>query len=430
MLNKLKPKSEFSRNVLTLMTGTTIAQAIPIAISPILTRIYTPEDFGVFAFYIAIVSLLSVFATGRYELAIMLPKNDKDAFNIFTLSVFISFVFSFVLFIAVLLFHTKIVALLGNKEIEPWLYIIPLSVLLNGLYQSMHYWINRNKEYKLMSNSIILQSSSNATLNTSFGSFGLSSFGLILTNIITKSIALFYVVLKQKKFFSNIKEVSLVQSKKVLVKYKQFPFHTLPQNFIYQGSLQLPIFFIQQVFSVTILGAFSLAYRVLVTPLSIIGNSLGEVYYQKASQMYLEDKEALFKYTKSMFLKLFAVSLSFGSIVVWFLPSMFSFIFGESWIVAGEISQYLMIYLILDFALTPFSKIYLISNNNIFYLKWEIVRFILLLLFFTLAFRSLKSIESFFIYFSLIHLILYTYLIMPILNKKSFIWRGQIERNT
>ena len=50
MLDKLKPKSEFSRNVLTLMTGTTIAQAIPIAISPILTRIYTPEDFGVFAF--------------------------------------------------------------------------------------------------------------------------------------------------------------------------------------------------------------------------------------------------------------------------------------------------------------------------------------------------------------------------------------------
>jgi len=49
MINKLKLKSEFAKNVLTLMTGTTIAQAIPIAISPILTRIYTPEDFGVFA---------------------------------------------------------------------------------------------------------------------------------------------------------------------------------------------------------------------------------------------------------------------------------------------------------------------------------------------------------------------------------------------
>jgi O-antigen/teichoic acid export membrane protein len=67
VLNKLKPKSEFSRNVLTLMTGTTIAQAIPIAISPILTRIYTPEDFGMFALYMSTASLFSVIATGRYE---------------------------------------------------------------------------------------------------------------------------------------------------------------------------------------------------------------------------------------------------------------------------------------------------------------------------------------------------------------------------
>ena len=86
MLTKLKPKSEFSRNVLTLMTGTTIAQAIPITISPILTRIYTPEDFGVFALFVAIVGFIAVIASGRYEQAIMLPKYDKYAINIFTLS--------------------------------------------------------------------------------------------------------------------------------------------------------------------------------------------------------------------------------------------------------------------------------------------------------------------------------------------------------
>ena len=79
MLKHLKPKSEFGRNVLTLMTGTTIAQAIPIAISPILTRIYTPEDFGVFALYISISTIFAVIVTGRYELAIMLPKKNKDA---------------------------------------------------------------------------------------------------------------------------------------------------------------------------------------------------------------------------------------------------------------------------------------------------------------------------------------------------------------
>lgn len=91
MLKKLKPQSEFSRNVLTLMTGTSIAQAIPLAISPILTRIYTPEDFGIFALYMSVASMIAVTATGRYELAIMLPKKDDDAMNIVALSIVISF---------------------------------------------------------------------------------------------------------------------------------------------------------------------------------------------------------------------------------------------------------------------------------------------------------------------------------------------------
>jgi len=77
MLNKLKPKSDFSKNVLVLMTGTTIAQAIPIAISPILTRLYSPEDFGVFALFVAITSVFGSVANGRYDLAIMLPKKDE-----------------------------------------------------------------------------------------------------------------------------------------------------------------------------------------------------------------------------------------------------------------------------------------------------------------------------------------------------------------
>jgi len=107
MLTKLKPKSEFSRNVLTLMTGTTIAQAIPIAISPIVTRIYTPEDFGIFALFIAIITIFGSIANGRYELAIMLPKKDEDAINIFALGFIIISVMSLFLLILVVISYSN-----------------------------------------------------------------------------------------------------------------------------------------------------------------------------------------------------------------------------------------------------------------------------------------------------------------------------------
>ena len=93
MKRSAKPESEFGRNVLTLMTGTTIAQAIPVAITPILTRLYTPEDFGLLAVFVAFSTILGSISSGRYELAIMLPENDEDAINIAALCFLLSIIF-------------------------------------------------------------------------------------------------------------------------------------------------------------------------------------------------------------------------------------------------------------------------------------------------------------------------------------------------
>ena len=128
MFSKIKLSTEFSRNVLTLMMGTTIAQAIPIAISPVLTRIYTPSDFGLFALFNSLIAVFGVIASGRYELAIMLPKKDEDAINIASLGILISTFFSVFLFFIILFFNDSICSLLNNTDIKPWLYFIPLVV--------------------------------------------------------------------------------------------------------------------------------------------------------------------------------------------------------------------------------------------------------------------------------------------------------------
>jgi O-antigen/teichoic acid export membrane protein len=189
MIQRLKPKSEFSRNVLTLMTGTTIAQAIPIAISPILTRIYTPEDFGVFALYIAITVIVSVIATGRYELAITLPKKDEDAVNIVALSIIITFFVSVLSFLVVFFLNAKITHLLKNQEISSWLYLVPLTVFFTGIYQSFNYWSNRKKQYKRLSISRVAQSGVTGTSNLTMGFLGFGSSGLILGGLIGQLLA-------------------------------------------------------------------------------------------------------------------------------------------------------------------------------------------------------------------------------------------------
>ena len=423
MFSKFKPKSEFTQNVLTLMTGTSIAQAIPIAISPILCRIYTPEDFGIFGLYISIVIIIGVFVTGKYELAIMLPQDEGEATNLLILSLIITILMSVITFVCIYIWHSIFIDLLSNKVLSYYLYFIPLSILLIGSYQGFNYWSNRQKKYKLMSRSIIIKSISNAIGNISFGLLSYSFSGLIFTNIITNIISLFYIVLKN---YASILKHNITYEKIIMlmIKYKRFPIHTVSQNFVYQLTLQLPILMINLIFSLQTLGFFILANRILLTPLSILGNSLGQVFYQKGISLYTYKKNELYNSIKSMFFKLLMLSSVVGMIIIFFLPDLFKIFFGNRWTEGGVIAQYLIIYLIYRFAIEPFTRIYLISKNNHFYFKWEIYRCMAFVVFF-ISFYFLKSdsLKIFFIIFAIINLIFDIILSFPILYRKSFLWK-------
>ena len=204
MLKRFKPKSEFNRNILTLMTGTTIAQAIPIAISPILTRIYTPEDFGIFAIFLAITLIIGSIANGRYELAIMIPKKDEDAINIFALGFIITTSISLLLLVLVLIFQTYFTYLVKNEEIGVWLYFVPISVFFFGIFNILNYFNNRKKNYKDISNANILKSIVAAIIQLSIGLIQQGATGLISGQIISQ-------------FFANTKLLKNIIKDKILI---------------------------------------------------------------------------------------------------------------------------------------------------------------------------------------------------------------------
>lgn len=154
---KLGAKGSFVRSVLTLMTGTSIAQAISILVSPLLTRMYDPSDFGILALFGSIVATIGVVATGRYELAILLPKKEDDAANLVALSMSIALVLSGMTGVVILFCDSEIAKLLNNPLIGFWLYWIPVSVFFTGLYQTLSNWVNRKKEYRRLAISRIAQ---------------------------------------------------------------------------------------------------------------------------------------------------------------------------------------------------------------------------------------------------------------------------------
>jgi O-antigen/teichoic acid export membrane protein len=377
VLNKLRPKSEFSRNVLTLMTGTTIAQAIPIAISPILTRIYTPEDFGVFALYMSIASMVAVFATGRYEMAIMLPKKDSDAINIVALSILISFFVSFVTFLIVSLLNQPITMVLNNPEISTWLYFIPLTVLLTGFYQSFNYWSNRNKEYRRLATNKVIYSGVTATTNMSLGVSGWGSSGLIIGQLFGHSVA---TLLFAKRVWKDIGyrtyEIKKLKIFALMKKYINFPKINLLHAFLNLFSSNLPILLISYFFNNTLLGFYALSNRVLVSPMAIVTNAYGQVFMQKMTEVYHKKSNELL-FFKNHVMKILLYSFFPFALFFIYAPSLFVFIFGEAWEEAGLYAQILIPMLYLRFTGSIVSSITIIYHQQGKALVIEIVNTLL-----------------------------------------------------
>lgn len=402
MINRLKrrfPSGSFGRNVLILMTGTTIAQAIPIAISPILTRIYTPEDFGIFALYMSIASIIAVVATGRYELAIMLPKKDSDAVNIVALSIIIAFFISLISFVVVFIFNFQITNLLGNKEISNWLYFIPITILITGCYQTFNYWNSRRKRYQIISISKITQSATTAVANLSMGFYGIGASGLILSGILGHFIA---TVFLGKNFFIEYNFSTKEINKKNMIalgkKHKDFPMVNSFQAFGDTLRESGIIFLISVFFTSASIGFFYLSLRVIKNPFGIIGTSISQAFYQKASYEYNNGNDVTI-FVKKILLRLILIFLPVMIIIFLFGVSIFSFIFGEEWAISGELAQSLSPWLFMTFISSPLSTLPLILKKQkdflIIGIIYNILGLVSLFISATLGLSLVQSVFSF-----------------------------------
>ncbi|MEA3352465.1 MAG: oligosaccharide flippase family protein [Campylobacterota bacterium] len=356
MLNKLKPRSEFSRNVLTLMTGTTIAQAIPIAISPILTRIYTPEDFGVFALFVAIAAVFSTVVCGRYENAIMLPDNDEDAINIFALGFLIVCSISIFLLFIILCFDSLILSVLNNSQIGIWLYFIPLVVFFIGIFNLLSFFNNRRKNYKDISNATIIKSIVTAIVQLSIGFLKQGATGLITGQIVSHFFAnlkLAKNITKEKKLLNS---VSAQRIKYLAKKYIDFPKYQAPHAFTNSFSSNIPIYLFSTFFNSTVVGFYSLSTRIVFSPLMIIASSSAKVYNQKVSELYNQNADSYgftIRFLKSLSKKIIVPFI----LIIIFAPDIFAFVFGEIWREAGIYTQILAPWLFLNVLLSTISYI-------------------------------------------------------------------------
>lgn len=404
MINRFLPRSQFTRNVLMLMTGSTIAQAVPLAIMPILTRIYSPEDFGLLALYIAILSVVSVAATGRYELSIMLPEKDEDARILLQASAFIAFTLGMILFVLLFFFAEYLASFLGNPDIKKWLYLVPFTVSMTGLYQALTYWSNRQKRFKDTAVSRVNQSLSQGFFQAVF-SFSKQSGGLIIGQTIGVFFGCLYLLLKKRNYKRLITKVNIKKTLLQLRRYRDFPKYSIGGALCDNAAIQMPILILTKYYSSAVTGMFSLTFRVLSIPSILISSALSQVLFQKIVEINNTRPRELYSFTIKVFFSLLIVFLPVIPLM-WFLgEDIFSFVFGEEWKVAGEYAGYLTIAVAVRFCISPLSAIMTLNSNLKKGVIWQVLYLITITI--TLLIGSRLNIEGFIKLFVIHEVILY-----------------------
>ena len=326
-------KSEYARNVLTLATGATVAQAIPVAITPFLTRIYAPGDFGLYGIYVALVSIGVMVATGRLEMAVIIARKQSDAVQLALLSFVFSGLFSILIACVVFVYKEPIAGLTGHAESGDWLYVVPVGIFLFSVYKILLHWLNRNKQYRLMSANRMTQSASISILQVIVGVTGKGLPGLILADCLGRAVSL-AIICKRIRHTFQAPEFKLLKNIALIRRYRKFPFLGSPASLLNVLSLQLPYLIIPIIFNSAIAGLYFLVFRVLMMPIALVGESMMEVFRNKAVENLDKHGSCRTVFLKTL-LCLVAIGLPPALLLILFGPEIFAFVFGEAWRKAG-----------------------------------------------------------------------------------------------
>ena len=364
MLKRLIGDRTNLQNVITLLTGSVLAQVITILVSPVLTRLFSPNDFGVLAAFTAITSFIAFVSSFRYEMAIMLPKSDEDANKLLQLAIRIVFLVSIVSGVLLYFFGYALCIALNVPGLYNYILLMPLAILLTGLYQVLINWNTRFESYKQISVSRLSQSMFTSGTNIGLGLIKFGSISLIigqLTGTFFSLVVLFYKWKKNAghKLFSTRNSELVTLAKE----YKEFPLYNTPYILSNQLQNNGVIFFISAFFGSAILGLYALTLRILYAPLNLIGTSYTQVFYKNATELY-NNGEDLKAYAQKSLLQLIAMSIPVFLLILIFAPPIFEFVFGLEWRTAGDYARYLSPWLLITFIVKPLSTIPVIVDEQ------------------------------------------------------------------
>jgi len=349
--------SKFVSNVIKLGSATLLGQILGIMVTPILTRLYLPEDFGIFQLFFSIVGLIAIISCLSYDSAIQLPKNDEDAANIVILCIILIFITTFLTTIFLFFFSSNIEQIMNTPGLSTYLIFLPLAIISISVSIVLVSWLARKDEFGTIAKANLYSSISGKAVSLGYGFISPSPFGLILGTIINDA-TIAIISLRKIKFGSHFSEkLSFEKIKELAIRYKKFPQYNTGANLAGSAAVQIIPILLAFLFSTVVVGYYAIAYTIMILPSKLVGNSISSVFYRKAC----EEKNltgSIHNVVKAVHTRLISIGIFSCLIIMIIGPELFKFALGPQWETAGVYAQIMAPWIFVTFISTPLRSIF------------------------------------------------------------------------
>ena len=343
--------SELFRNVTKLLSANVVAQVVGLLVYPVLTRMYSQEDFGLLSLFVSIGGVAALISTAEYQYSIVLPKEERSAVGSFHTGAAILLCVTVLLGVCVpfaaplaSVFHAPVLARYG------WL--LPLYVLLMGVWSLLNYWYSRQKMFGRIGAYQVTQSVVGAGAKAGFGAGGVLNGGLIYSSVIAPLTAILVTVCTSLKALAPLRKIDRQAMAESARRYRNFPLFSLPRALVNNVSGNLGVWLLTPAFGLGSVGFFSMAITLAFRPLNVISNSIYQVLYQRTSE-YVQQKKSI----RHMFYQLLTktaliAGIGFGVLYL-VLPPLCGWLLSSGWEETGEIIRLLLPWLFFSILVAP-----------------------------------------------------------------------------
>lgn len=335
--------------------GTALAQLLAVAAMPVLSRLYSPGDFGALAVFMAVSSIVATAVTLRYETSILLPREAEEATFLVLLSVVLATFLGLACGTAAWLLPEKVWAVLGVASVGAWLPIAVLAGMATAVIAIGTAWLNRQRAYSKMAALRVVQSVLGAGLGIGLGIYGYGA-GLLAAQFVS---LLAVAVIAMTVFPAMFVRWDKHALRSVALAHIAAPKYLLPTALLDVVSLQLPVLLITAWFNSEAAGQFSMAWKILALPMALVGAAVGQVFLQRFSQAW-PDKQSARRLLFGTWKVLMLAGILPAILVMLFGEQLFAWALGHAWSEAGKIAAVIAPMLLAMLVSSPTSGIFLV----------------------------------------------------------------------